>query len=126
MPKRILIVEDEDATAKVMQICLNKGGFEVMRATNGMEGYDMARKERPDLILLDMMLPKMDGMKVARLLRHDRAHNGIPIIFATAGAPEMAEEAVEQNLAEAYLSKPFEYDHLIETVQRILEVWTAE
>ena len=120
MGKKILVVEDEESVFKLIKICLHKAGFEVIHARDGMQGYDMARKESPDLIILDFMLPKMDGLKVARLLRHDRAHAGIPIVFATAGNPEEAEMGIEENLAEAYIPKPFEFDELIGTINRVL------
>ena len=120
MPQKILIVEDEDATARLMTLCLTKAGYEVIRARDGKAGYDTARKERPDLIILDFMLPKMDGMKVARLLRHDRDHAEIPIVFATASAPEIAQQGIDQKLADAYLPKPFEYEELIGTVSQLL------
>ena len=82
MTKRILVIDDEPELVKAIQIRLEQAGYETLIAYDGMEGLDKARKEKPDLILLDLMLPKMDGYKVCALLKRDKKYSKIPFNYA--------------------------------------------
>ena len=85
-PPLILIVEDNPASLDIMQARLTANNYEVITATDGEEGFAMARKKQPDLILLDIMMPKMDGLEVCRRLKGDPSLPFMPIIMVTAKA----------------------------------------
>ena len=76
--KRILIVDDEHELSELIKMRLEANGYDVLAAFDGQAGYDLARKEKPDLIILDIMLPKMDGYKVCGLLKNDSRYSTIP------------------------------------------------
>ena len=87
MPKkRILLIEDEADMVYALTLQLEAINCEVLSAADGQTGLDMARKEKPDLIILDLMLPKMDGYKICRMLKFDEKYKKIPIIMFTARA----------------------------------------
>ncbi len=83
MKKKILIVEDYNNIVEILTMRLNAMGYEVISAKDGQEGLTLARKEKPDLIVLDVMLPKMNGYKISRLLKFDSRYKDIPIIMLT-------------------------------------------
>jgi len=119
--KRILVVEDEGLILKMLTGILQASGYEVLTARDGAEGLSRARAEQPDLILLDVMMPKLDGFKVARLLKSDRNYSHIPIIILTAKAGASDAELARQAGADCYLVKPVDADVLIEHVHRLIE-----
>ena len=82
--KRILLVDDEPALLELMQIRLEASGYEIIPASDGQQALDLARKEMPELIILDLMLPKVDGYKVCRVLKSDDRYKKIPILLFTA------------------------------------------
>ena len=100
---------------------LQAAGYEVLTARNGAEGLALARAEQPDLILLDVMMPKLDGFKVARFLKSDRNYSQIPVIILTAKAGASDAELARQAGADCFLVKPVDADVLIEHVRRLLE-----
>ncbi len=109
MPKkRILIVDDESDLVELVKLRLEANGYEVIVAGDGQSGLDKARTEKPDLIVLDVMLPKIDGYKVCRMLKFDEKYRHIPIIMFTARAQESDRKTGEQVGADAYITKPFE------------------
>jgi DNA-binding response OmpR family regulator len=109
MPKkRILIVDDESDLIELVKLRLEANGYEVMVAGDGQSGLDKARAEKPDLIVLDVMLPKIDGYKVCRMLKFDEKYRHIPIIMFTARAQESDRKTGEQVGADAYITKPFD------------------
>jgi len=99
---------------------LEANGYEVLPAYDGQEGLDKARKEKPDLIILDLMLPKMDGYKVCRMLKFDEKYKKIPIIMFTARAQETDKEMGEEVGADAYITKPFEPQALLAKIEELL------
>ena len=121
MPKeKILIVEDEKDIVKMLDYSLKKEGFRISSAYNGEDGLDMARKEHPDLILLDLMLPEMDGLEVCKTLKNDTKTGHIPIIILTAKAQE-ADKIVGLELgADDYVTKPFSPRELIARIKAVL------
>jgi len=119
--KKILVVDDELDMLMVIKLRLEASGFDVITATDGLEGLNAARKDNPDLIVLDIMLPKMNGYKVARFLKFDEEYRKIPIVMLTAlGGEEDRNTGIETG-ADAYLTKPFETEQLLKTVRKFLE-----
>lgn len=119
--QKILIVEDEAILSEMIQIRLEKNGYEVISAFDGVQGLEMARQQRPDLIILDLMLPKIDGYKVCRMLKFDERYKKIPIIMFTARAQDADKELGEQVGADAYITKPFAPEILICKVKEMLD-----
>ncbi len=119
-PKKILLIEDELDVLKTSVIFLEMAGFKVLTATDGIEGLHKARTENPDLIILDVMLPKLDGYKLCRILKFDEKYKRIPIIMFTALAQESDKEMSKQVCADAHISKPFSPEGLVEKVQELL------
>jgi DNA-binding response OmpR family regulator len=119
--KRILVVEDEALILAMLTGILEAAGFEVLSARDGAAGLARARAEQPDLIILDVMMPKLDGFKVARFLKSDRNYSHIPIIILTAKAGASDAELARQAGADCYLVKPVDADVLIGQVRRLLE-----
>ncbi|MFH1046129.1 MAG: response regulator [Candidatus Omnitrophota bacterium] len=120
MSKKILIVDDEPQLVEMLSIRLEASGYKVIAAGDGQEGFDKARSENPDLIILDLMLPKMDGYKVCALLKKDARYKKIPIILFTAKAQDEDRKLGQEVGADAYLAKPFEPSLLLETLKRFL------
>ena len=119
--KKILVVDDEVELVKAIEIRLLKEGFEVITATDGEEALKKARKEKPDLLILDLMLPKMDGYKVCRLLKFDQKHRNTPVIMLTARAEERDRNLGMEMGADEYMTKPFEWDGLLQKVLNFLQ-----
>jgi DNA-binding response OmpR family regulator len=119
--KRILLVDDEVDLVEVVKLRLETVGYEIIPAYDGQEALDKARSEKPDLIILDLMLPKMDGYKVCGLLKKDPRYSGIPIIMFTARAQEDDEALGREMGADAYITKPFEPQALIAKIKELLE-----
>lgn len=118
--KKILLIEDEPDILKTTAIFLETEGFEVISAVDGMEGLEKARNMGPDLIITDIMLPKLDGYKLCRMLKFDEKYKNIPIIFFTARAQVADEELGKEVCADAYIKKPSDPKLLIEKVKEIL------
>ena len=119
--KRILVVDDEVELIKAIQIRLEQAGYEALFAYDGKEGLEKAHKEKPDLIILDLMLPKMDGYKVCGLLKADTRYDKIPIIIFTARAQESDIKMGQEVGADAYMTKPFEYQVLLGKIKELLK-----
>ncbi len=119
--KRILVVDDEIDLVETVRFSLELEGFEVLVAYNGEEGLNLARKENPDLILLDLMLPKLDGYKVCRLLKFDERYKHIPILMLTAKIQEKDKEMGLETGANEYITKPFDMDELMKKVKGYLQ-----
>ena len=116
-PARILVVEDEDSLLFTVAHNLRKEGYQVLTAARGDDALRIAREERPDLILLDVMLPGLDGIQVTRLLRRDTA---VPIIMMTALAGERDRVAGLDTGADDYITKPFGMRELLARVRALL------
>ncbi|HLD49590.1 MAG TPA: response regulator [bacterium] len=120
MAKRILIVDDEPHILLMVSTRLKGNGYEVLTAQDGQAGLDMARNEKPDAIILDLMLPKIDGYKVCGLLKRDARYSKIPIIIFTAKAQEEDQRLGKEMGADAYLIKPFTPEVLLETLAKLI------
>jgi DNA-binding response OmpR family regulator len=119
--KRILVVDDEVDLVETVRFSLELDGWDVLVAYNGEEGLNQARKENPDLILLDLMLPKLDGYKVCRLLKFDERYKHIPILMLTAKTQEKDKIIGKETGADEYITKPFDMDELIKKVKNYLK-----
>jgi DNA-binding response OmpR family regulator len=116
--ERILIVEDEVAMAEAIAYALKREGFQVRIATDGQEGLRMALTEKPDLVILDLMLPKLDGWEVCRTLR---AKSPVPILILTARGEEHDKVIGLELGADDYVVKPFSMRELIARVRAVAE-----
>ena len=119
--KKILVVDDEFDLVEMVTMRLEANNYQVISALDGQEGLDKARNEKPDLIILDLMLPKIDGYKVCRMLKFDEKYKQIPIILFTARAQESDMKLGEEVGADAYLTKPFEPGILLAKVSELLK-----
>jgi len=113
---RILAVDDSPTILEMIKSILESGGYEVITAADGDEALKAARAENPDLILLDVMLPKLDGYRVCRLLKFDAKYKGIPIIMLTAKTEEQSMATGIRTGANQYLTKPVEPQTLLDAV----------
>ena len=119
---KILVVEDEPGLRAGIKAILEKNGFEVIMAVDGKEGLDMARKEYPDLIILDLMMPKIDGYKVCRLLKFDSRYKHIPIIIFTVRAEKEDAKIASDSGADAYLTKTLDAKALLDKIEELLKL----
>ncbi len=119
--KRILVVEDQAAIINMLRMRLEANNYEVITAVNGQEGLEKARKENPNLIILDIMLPKMNGYKVCQLLKADPKYRAIPIIISSGRTPQEIRKVGQEVGADAYVSKPFEAAVLLSKIKELLE-----
>ncbi|MBF0476490.1 MAG: response regulator transcription factor [Deltaproteobacteria bacterium] len=116
----ILVVEDEQDILDLVEYNLQQEGFHVLRATDGLAGVQLAKKERPDLVILDLMLPKMDGKEVCRSIRQDGETSTMPIMMLTARAEEIDRVIGFELGADDYLTKPFSPRELVLRVRAVL------
>ena len=119
--KKILIIEDELELVSLMRSRLKDHNYEVISALNGLEGIDLARQEIPDLIILDVMMPKLDGYNVCRMLKFDEKYKKIPIIILTARGSEQDRNIAQQIRADAFLTKPFRSEILMQEIKKFLD-----
>jgi len=120
MAKKILIIDDEPNTVAALSIRLKETGHEIILASDGLDGLQKARKESPDLIILDVMLPKLDGYKVCRMLKFDKKYHRIPIVMYSARAQKKDVDAGMESGADAYVIKPFQLEAMVEKIRKFL------
>ncbi len=119
--KRILLTDDEEPVRTLVALTLKSDGqYEFLEATDGVEALDIARREMPDLILLDVLMPHIDGIEVCTRLKNDPVTRHIPIILLTALVQERDRQRGRQAGADGYFSKPFSPTALLETINRYL------
>jgi CheY-like chemotaxis protein len=121
MKKKILLVDDEAGLLKMTLLRLKVSGYEALGAVTGLEGLDLARREMPDLILLDVLLPGIDGGEVAKILKKDEKLKHIPVLLMSAEI-ETLEKRARESGADGYLFKPFETEDLLGMIHRHLTV----
>ena len=120
MTQKILIIDDEKDIVETLQFTLEVEGYQCQTAFDGEEGLRLAKEISPDLIILDVMMPKMNGYKICRLLKYDNAYKNIPIIMLTARSQAEDKSIGEETGANEYLTKPFELDEVLEKVKNYL------
>jgi len=114
---RILVVEDNMDTYELVHFILEKNGYETFLAMNGRDGVDAARKQKPDLVIMDMSMPEMDGWTATGLIKRDAQTSAIPLIALTAHAlPGDRQRAMDAGCNE-YITKPMDLSALVKTVQ---------
>jgi two-component system cell cycle response regulator DivK len=120
MKKRILIVEDNDLNLKLFRDLLNAHGYETIETKEGLEAITITKRERPDLVLMDIQLPEISGLDVTRRIKADDSIRDIPIIAVTAFAMKDDEEKILAAGCQAYLSKPISIMSFLATVRQYL------
>ena len=116
----VLIVEDNELNMKLFNDLLAAHGYRVIQTRNGFDALELARKHRPDLILMDIQLPEVSGLEVTKWLKDDENLRHIPIIAVTAFAMKGDEERIRSGGCEAYISKPISVMAFLETVRRFI------
>lgn len=119
-PPRILVVDDEDDVINLVSFNLRAAGMEVLVARTGVEAVELARREHPDLVILDLMLPELDGISVCELIRKQPESADTPVIMLTAWATDRARLVGLQAGANDYVTKPFSPRELVRRVQSLL------
>ncbi len=119
--KRILCIEDEPEMIVLIRLILGRRGFEVTGATGGKAGLEAVRAERPDLVLLDLMMPDMDGWEVYQQMKADEATRHIPVIVVTAKAQSI-DKVLGLHIAKVddYIAKPFSPQELLNSVEKVI------
>jgi CheY-like chemotaxis protein len=117
---KVLIVDDEMHVIKIMQFKLKNEGYKVLSALNGQDAIEIAKEEIPDVILLDIMMPEMDGYKVYEILQEDDKTKDIPVIMVTAKTQEEDKLKAEKLGIEDYIFKPFSLQSVIDAIKRVL------
>lgn len=120
MAKKILVADDEPAVLRSLEFILKKEGYQVLTATNGQEAYDQAMATPPDLCLLDIQMPRMDGNEVCRKLRDDPTGAGLYIIMITAKGQESDRLNSMESGANEFITKPFSPRKVIARIKEIL------
>jgi len=119
--KRVVCIEDEPEMIDLVRLILGRKGFEVIGANGGVEGLEAVRREKPDLVLLDLMMPDMDGWEVYQQIKADPALREIPVVVVTAKAQSI-DKVLGLHIAKVddYITKPFGPQELLESVAKIL------
>lgn len=118
---RVLVVDDEPDLVRILEFGLKAAGYAVETAADGQEGLKKAREQKPDIILLDLMLPKLDGYKVCRLLKFDERYKHIPIMILSARTQEGDQTLAHEMGANRFLTKPYEFSEILEHIQALLK-----
>ena len=120
LPHRILIVDDEPDLLSVLRFGLEAEGFEVIEASDGERGLELARTQSPDLLVLDLMLPRMDGYKVCRALKFDERFRALPIIILSARSGDADRRLALDMGADQFITKPYEMSDLVARIRHYL------
>ncbi len=120
-PKRVVCIEDEPEMIDLVRLILGRRGFSVIGANGGVEGLETVRREEPDLVLLDLMMPDMDGWEVYQQMKADPTLREIPVVVVTAKAQSI-DKVLGLHIAKVddYITKPFGPQELLESVEKIL------
>lgn len=121
MAKKILIVDDEPDVIVILGLRLKIAGFEVITGSNGFQAIELAQKEKPDLIILDVKMPGMDGYTTFKKLRDDPETSSISVVFFTALQPQAAQAKVEELGADGFLSKTADPQEVLSIIRKISE-----
>lgn len=119
--KKILVVDDERDISRLIKARVESAGYSVITAFDGAEALKAVKEQKPDLVLLDVMLPKIDGYQVCRLIKFDEKYRSIPVIMLTARAGDSDKEKAMEAGADGYLTKPFQPEELFLLVGSLLK-----
>ncbi len=120
-PRRILLADDEEDIKTIVKMFLETNGYEVVTAFDGLDAIEKVKESKPDLVLMDIMMPVIDGIEVTRQLKADEATRDIPIVMLTAAAKSAMVEQALQAGAVDYIAKPFDPERLTEVIANILD-----
>lgn len=120
MAKKILVVDDEVDLVDALAMRLENDGYEVIKALDGKEGYEKAQSSQPDVVVLDLRMPRMDGFQVCRLIKFDETLKHIKVLILTAHNSESARKSCRDVGADALLAKPYEYAELLQTMRQLV------
>ncbi len=126
LDKTVLVVEDNDLNMKLFHDVLEMRGYNILQAKDGMEGWRIAREQRPDLILMDIQLPDVSGLEVTKWLKDDETLKSIPVIAITAFAMAGDKVKILEGGCDAYISKPFSIPDFLRTIERFARPLVAE
>jgi two-component system alkaline phosphatase synthesis response regulator PhoP/two-component system response regulator VicR len=121
MPKRILVVDDEKHMVRLLQLNLEREGYEVVTAYDGADGLETARALKPDLVLLDITMPRMDGFEVLNALKSREDTEKTPVVILTARSKDADVFHGYESGADAYLTKPLHPSELTAVIRRMLD-----
>jgi CheY-like chemotaxis protein len=116
---KILVTDDEPSVRLLVKRLLSKN-YTVLEAANGEEAVNIARTEKPDLILMDILMPKMDGYTACYIIKTDEATKDIPVVMLTAVAHKLNKQLSEAMAADGYMTKPFSFQDLMDTISQFL------
>jgi CheY-like chemotaxis protein len=123
--KKVLVVDDEPNVRRLLRTILSKN-FEVFEAEEGKQAIDIANAKKPDVILMDMMMPKMDGLTACHMIKNNPATKSIPVIMVTAIGFELNIKLSQQMGAAGYVTKPFSPQDLISAIEKVLAAPSSE
>ena len=121
MSKVILIVDDQPINVKLLHVVLRKNGYTTLEAMDGKQGVEMARAQRPDIILMDKNMPVMDGLEATQVLKGDNTTKDIPIICISSSAMKGDREKILESGCDEYISKPFDIYEILEIVAQYIQ-----
>jgi DNA-binding response OmpR family regulator len=121
MAHKVLVIDDERLIIEVTRVLLESKGYAVVSAQDGREGFEVARAESPDLILLDLMMPVLDGWGTLELIRGSDETKNIPVIIFTAKEMALPGKVVQDKGADDYIAKPYEIEDLLAKVRTLLD-----
>ncbi len=124
--KTVLVVEDNDLNMRLFHDVLEAGGYNILQAKDGMEGWRIAREQRPDLIIMDIQLPDVSGLEVTTWLKDDETLKSIPVIAITAFAMAGDEAKIRDGGCDHYLVKPISISNFLQTVERLARPLVVE
>jgi CheY-like chemotaxis protein len=125
MPSRILIVDDEAHMLRVTELSLRKGGHSLLIARDGAAAVEAARRELPELVVMDVQMPGLDGLGALRRLKSDPLTAGIPVIMLTARGHTLARSEAEGSGAALFITKPFSPNQLLAAAEKLLAAGLA-
>ena len=125
-PIRVLSVDDSSVVRKLVTMILTAEGFKVSTASDGLEGVNKAKEIKPDIILLDFVMPKMNGFQVCRILQKDEKLRQIPVILVTSKGDKVGDKFVDQLGVTGYITKPFQPEELVSKIHQTLEALSSE
>ncbi len=120
MAKVILVVEDDSKSLKLIRDLLQASGYKTIEATDGKQGVDLAKAKKPDLILMDILMPKVDGYTACREIKRDKATKAIPVVMLTSLDYKLNKELGRDMGANGYMTKPVDRQELLDVISRFL------